>query len=201
MVFVAETTDEGLFKLKKSMPDLIFLDLNIPTIGGYQLCGLIRKYKEYKNLPIIIITGYYVNTNDKLMGFSAGANDYIIKPFENANVLARTKVWMDRIDSVKELKNVIRIGNFVLDKEQHKVTVTGKEVDLRPKEFELLYTFMLKENKVLNRDYLMESVMGYEPSGSDRTIDEHVKNLRKKLGKCAKYIQTIRNYGYKFKIV
>ena len=199
LVVLAENTDEGEYKIKMSTPDLIVLDINIPTIGGYELCASIKKRNEYKHIPIIMITGQYLNLQDKIRGFRLGANDYITKPFENTEVLARAKVWLDRSDYGKEVRNVIRFNNMVLDKEQHLVTVMGKKIDLRPKEFELLHTFMTMKDKVLNRSYLMEAVMGYESVGDERTIDEHVKNLRKKLGKCAKYIQTIRNYGYLFK--
>ncbi len=196
-VISADNTDEGLDKVGQSKPDLIFLDIKIPSIGGYEFCRVLRENKDYKHIPIIMMTGKYVDLNDKLMGFRLGANDYITKPFETKELIARAKVWLDRIDSSEGIRNIIEWHDIFIDREKHMVKLAGKTVELRPKEFELLYTFVLKANKVLNRTYLLETIMGYESEGYERTVDEHVKNLRKKMGKHAKYIQTVRNYGYK----
>jgi DNA-binding response OmpR family regulator len=195
-VIEAIDSEEALRKARSLEPDLIILDLGIPTIGGLEVCRILRKDNKTKSIPIIMLT-VRSREVDKVIGLEMGADDYITKPFQRRELLARIKAVLRRIEFRETGKRILTAGNIELDKESHIVKVKGKEIELRPKEFDMLAILMEKKGTVMGRDFLCESVLGYEYFGSTRAIDAHVKNIRTALGKAGDIIKTIRGVGYK----
>ena len=195
-VIEGENTEEAIRKAKDLKPDLIILDLGIPTIGGLEVCRILRKNEETAGIPIIMLT-VRSREVDKVIGLEMGADDYITKPFHRRELLARVKAVLRRGELKSGAKGLLEVDNIVLDSEAYTVKVDGERVDLRPKEFDLLQVLMQKKGNVLSREFLCESVLGYEYFGSSRTIDAHLKNLRKALGPAGDLIKTIRGVGYK----
>ncbi|MFH1415426.1 MAG: response regulator transcription factor [Elusimicrobiota bacterium] len=195
-VIVGVNSEEAIRKTIALLPDLIILDLGIPTIGGLEVCRILRKELKTKTIPIIILT-VRSREVDKIIGLEMGADDYITKPFNKGEFVARVKAVLRRVEYRENESDILTVGSIVLDNEAHTVEVKGKRVDLRPKEFNLLYALIEKRGTVLSRDFLCESVLGYEYFGSSRAIDAHVKNLRKSLGSDGNLIKTIRGVGYK----
>ncbi len=195
-VIVGSNSDEAIRKAIALVPDLIVLDLGIPTIGGLEVCRILKKENNTRTIPIIILT-VRSREVDKIIGLEMGADDYITKPFNKGEFVARVKAVLRRVEYRDGEEDILVVGGITINKEAHIVEVKGKSVDLRPKEFSLLYILMEKKGTVLSRDYLCESVLGYEYFGSSRAIDAHVKNLRKSLGREGDMIKTIRSVGYK----
>ena len=195
-VITCADTDEGYKRTLKSKPDLAVLDIKMPQIGGIELCRLLRENAETKNLPIIMLTVESSET-DKIIGFGVGADDYITKPFSNKEFVARVKSLLRR-HSRKDESNIIECDGLVMNLDSRTVTVNNKEIILRPKEFDLLHTFLLRPNFVLNRDFILENVFEYNVAVTTRTIDTHIKNLRQALGSWSKRIETVFGRGFKF---
>ncbi len=190
-------TDEGYKRILKSQPDLVILDVKMPQIGGIELCRLLRENIETKNIPVIMLTVESTET-DKVIGLGVGADDYITKPFSNRELVARIKALLRRV-SRTETKDVnIEVDDLIMNLEARTVTIKGKEIKLRPKEFDLLYMFLLKPNVVLSREYILENVFDYNIGVTTRTIDTHIKNLRQALGPWGDKINTIFGRGFKF---
>ena len=195
-VITCQDTDEGYKRILKSQPDLAVLDVKMPQIGGIELCRLLRETPETKNLPIIMLTVESTET-DKLIGFGVGVDDYITKPFSNKELVARVKALLKRANR-KEESNIIECDGLIMNLDSRTVTLNKKDVVLRPKEFDLLHTFLLKPNFVLNRDIILENVFDYNVAVTTRTIDTHIKNLRQALGPWGKKIETVFGRGFKF---
>ena len=190
-------TDEGYKRILKSQPDLVILDVKMPQIGGIELCRLLRENIETKNIPVIMLTVESTET-DKVIGLGVGADDYITKPFSNRELVARIRALLRRV-SRSESKSVnIEVDDLVMNLEARTVTIKGKEIKLRPKEFDLLYMFLLKPNVVLSREYILENIFDYNIGVTTRTIDTHIKNLRQALGLWGDKINTIFGRGFKF---
>ena len=189
-------TDEGYKRILKSKPDLIILDVKMPQIGGIELCRLLREEASTKDIPIIMLTVESTET-DKIIGFGVGADDYITKPFSNKELVARVKALLRRTNRKPEV-NLLTVDNLTMNLEARTVEIKGKEIKLRPKEFDLLHIFLLKPNNVLTREFILENVFEYNVSVTTRTIDTHIKNLRQALGDWGNKIQTIFGRGFKF---
>ncbi|MCL2388992.1 MAG: response regulator transcription factor [Elusimicrobia bacterium] len=188
-------TDEGYGKIVKSKPDLAILDVKMPQVGGIELCRLLRQTPETKNIPIIMLTVESSET-DKIIGFGVGADDYITKPFVPSELAARVKALIRRASRQDE-QNIIEFEGLTLNIDSRTVFVGKKEISLRPKEFDLLHIFLLKPNIVLSRDYILENVFQYNLSVTTRTVDTHMKNLRRSLGPWSKRIETVFGCGFK----
>ncbi len=195
MVISSPDTEEGYKKVVKSQPDLVILDLKIPRIGGIELCRLIRSNPQTKNIPVIMLTVESSET-DKVIGLEMGADDYVTKPFNNKELIARVKSLLRRTTQ-KEESQVIAIDGLELNLISRTVHLNKKEIALRPKEFDLLYMFLKKPNVVLDRDFILENVFEYQTAVTTRTIDTHIKNLRQALGKWSKRIVTVFGRGFK----
>ncbi|MDR2251587.1 MAG: response regulator transcription factor [Endomicrobium sp.] len=181
----------------KSKPDLAVVDINMPTIGGLEFCRRIRTTSALKNIPTIMLTVESTETN-KVLGFDSGADDYLTKPFSNRELVARVKALLRRAKR-KDRVNKFEIDNLSLFLESRTVFLNGKEVQLRPKEFDLLYLFLQKPGIVLNREFILENVFEYNISVTTRTIDTHIKNLRNILKPWGrKHIKTIFGVGFRF---
>ena len=190
-------TDDGYKRILKSKPDLVILDVKMPQIGGIELCRLLRENIETKNIPVIMLTVESTET-DKVIGFGVGADDYITKPFSNRELVARVRALLRRVSRIEDKNVSIEVDDLVMNLEARTVTIKGKEIKLRPKEFDLLHMFLLKPNVVLNRDYILENVFDYNIGVTTRTIDTHIKNLRQALGTWGDKINTIFGRGFKF---
>lgn len=196
-VISAGNADLAIKKVRESKPDLIILDLNLPGIGGIEVCRILKRDKETSSIPIVMLTVKSAEI-DKIAGLEAGADDYITKPFSTGELVARVKAVLRRILYVGEQGEVLALGDIRLDTTERTVYVKNKQISLTPKEFDLLYLLMKKKGKVLSRTFLMENIWGYEYLGGTRTVDVHVRHLREKLGEEAKRIETVEGVGYKF---
>lgn len=192
---VTEATDgEEAMKIFYEKPfDLVVLDIMLPKKDGWSIC---REIKEYSSVPVIIITARD-NENDEVFGFEIGADDYITKPFSNKIFLARVKTILKNKSNIN-INNEIEVGNIKINDISHSVSKGGKDLDLAPKEYEILMYFIKNKNIALSREKMLTEIWGYDYTGNDRIVDVHIKNLRKKIGE--KYIKTIRSVGYKFEI-
>jgi len=201
---------EVLQMVKEHTPDLVLLDIMLPDRSGFELCSLIRSEPgPVAQTPIIFLTAKGESI-DKLRAFNLGVDDYIVKPFDPNELIARVKAVLRRTQyqngtgstaQVKVVKQVQRIGSLIIDPEQYKVTLNGARVDLTPKEIELLHFLASNPGRVYSREDLLGFVWNFDFSGGTRTVDAHVKNLRKKLGASDEWaIQTLWGIGYSFEV-
>ena len=193
---------EAIEKFEKHKVDLMLLDIMMPEIDGMTVCKRIRRNSD---VPIIIITAKSED-DDKILGFELGADEYVTKPFSPKVLVARTKALLKRMQQVtnngthKE-ESLMTAGIITVNRLSYEVKVADQEVPtLSPKEYELLIYLMSHRNKVLSREAILSAVWGVDYYGDLRTIDTHIKKLRVKLGKGAKYIRTIIRAGYMFEV-
>jgi two-component system response regulator BaeR len=188
--------DRVISQVKNDPPDLILLDIMLPGKDGMELC---REIRQFSNVPIIMLTAR-VEEIDRLLGLELGADDYICKPFSPREVVARVKAIFRRLHA-KPLKHNLVIGSISLDDETHQVMIDKQVLNLTPNEFGLLKIMMSHPNRVFTRNELINQVQGYDFEGYDRTIDSHIKNLRKKIAQKLpgqEIICTVYGVGYKF---
>ena len=186
----------GLQLALEHNPDLILLDLMLPGMDGYQVCTEIRKNSR---VPIIMLTAKG-ETFDKVLGLELGADDYIVKPFDPKELVARVKAVLRRYEPKQEEdKNVLKFGGLEINLSNYSVVYNGKSLDLPPKEFELLSFLAQHPNRVFTREQLLDRIWGYEYVGDTRTVDVHVKRIREKLNSEDTWgIRTVWSVGYKF---
>ena len=196
-VFLAEDGGQAVEAAENNDFDLVILDVKMPQIGGIELCRLLRENIETKNIPVIMLTVESTET-DKVIGLGVGADDYMTKPFSNRELVARIKALLRRVSRTETKNANIEVDDLVMNLEARTVVIKGKEIKLRPKEFDLLYMFLLKPNVVLSREYILENVFDYNIGVTTRTIDTHIKNLRQALGPWGDKINTIFGRGFKF---
>lgn len=203
VVRVAYDGLEALEKIEQERFDLILLDLMLPKVHGIDVCKKLKNNEETAKIPIIMLTAKS-SEMDKVTGLEIGADDYITKPFSVKEVLARIKAVLRRSRSVtgKDLRKVIEIDNIKIDFESYEVIKNNKIIDLTHKEFSLLKILVENRGKVLSRNTLLDMVWGYDYFGETRTVDVHIRNLRKKIeddDRNPKFIETVRGVGYKFR--
>lgn len=178
-------------------PDLVLLDIMLPHIDGIDVLKWIRK--DYET-PVIMLTAKG-ETFDKVLGLELGADDYIVKPFEPKELLARMKAVLRRYNIDNENKEVLKFEQLTIDINSYTVVYSGEEIKMPPKEFELLYYLACNKNRVFTREQLLCEVWGYDYPGDSRTVDVHVKRLREKLqGGPNWQIETVWGVGYKFEV-
>ena len=182
---------EAIEKVKSKDFDIIIMDIMMPKMDGYTAC---REIKKLKDIPFIMLSARG-EEYDKLIGFDLGIDDYVTKPFSPKELVARIKAITKRRDGVS---NVSEIAGIKLDDIAHDVYVDGEKIYLTPKEYDLLKYFIDNKNIALSRENLLSHIWGYDFYGDDRTVDTHVKTLRKHLGKYKDMIVTVRGMGYKF---
>ena len=200
--FEAEVVTDGLNAINvfnSINPDLVLLDIMLPGMDGWQICREIRKTSQ---TPIIMLTAK-TETFDKVLGLELGADDYIAKPFETKEVVARIKAVLRRSSNKNEASNAIKEVNFdklMINLTNYELKVDGKAIDTPPKEIELIFHLASNTNRVYTRDQLLDEVWGFEYYGDSRTVDVHVKRLREKLeGVSDKWeLKTVWGVGYKF---
>ncbi|GFN36177.1 response regulator transcription factor [Tepidimicrobium xylanilyticum] len=183
---------EGLFN--HPLPDLIILDIMLPGDDGYVLLKKLKSNFKTSDIPVIMLTAK-TSEYDKVKSLDMGADDYIEKPFGIMELISRVKAVMRRTS--RDRNNKLNFNEISINYGKRLVTVNGKEISLTHKEFELLTYLMKNQGLVLSRNQIMNQVWGFDFEGETRTIDVHIRTLRLKLGDAGKYIQTIRNVGYK----
>lgn len=198
---VANDGEEALRVFEIETPDLILLDVMMPKLDGWQVCREVRKHSE---CPIIMITAKG-ETFDKVLGLELGADDYVVKPFEPKEIIARIKAVMRRTGKVsveQNQKKEVVYDKLVVNMMKYELKVDGKVIDTPPKELELLFHLASNPNRVYTRDQLLDEVWGFEYYGDSRTVDVHVKRLREKLeGVSEKWsLKTVWGVGYKFEL-
>ena len=193
----AEDAENAFSRLKEVKPDLIILDVLLPEIGGFEICREIRSNPKTKNIPIIMLTSVG-KTATKVHGLEQGADDYLTKPFDHKELVARVKALLRRSGFSEAPETALKSGNLTLYPERYVVTIGKTEIDLRPKELELLHMLMKNKDKVMHRNNIFESIWGIEYFGGTRTLDVHIRYLRKKLKQHGKKIVTVEGVGYKF---
>ncbi len=197
----AEDGIMGITMVHTEKPDLILLDIMLPGKNGYDICRELRE--EGNKTPIIMLTAK-TEEIDKVLGLEFGADDYISKPFGIRELMARIKAVLRRyenaaLDKTVSGEHILRIDDLEINIERHEVKVENEPVELTLKEFELLAFLAENRGHVLTRDQLLDKVWGIEYAGETRTVDVHIRYLRKKLGHEERYIETIRGKGYKLK--
>ncbi|MCK4294675.1 MAG: response regulator [Planctomycetes bacterium] len=181
----------------KHRPDLIILDIMLPVMDGFEVCRTLKSDPSTANIPIIILSAKSQET-DKVLGLELGADDYVTKPFSPRELIARTRAILRR-GRERRLTTRTQRGDIVIDGTKHKVTVRREEVSLTFTEFKLLEFLAQRPGVVLSRDKILDAVIGENAIVCDRTVDAHIKSLRRKLGPARGYIETIRGAGYRFR--
>lgn len=203
-VEVAYDGQMALDMMKNGFPDLLVLDLMLPKVDGLEVCRRLRQ--EKKHIPILMLTAK-TDEFDKVLGLELGADDYMTKPFSPRELTARVKAILRRVDALKgadqeeEKERLMVVGELVIDPEGYVISRNGLEIDLTPKEFELLLYMANHRGKVLSRDQLLNAVWNYDYIGDSRIVDVHVSHLREKIETDSRnpiYIKTVRGIGYKF---
>lgn len=194
-VLEAENGVEGIKKWKSDKPDMLLLDVMMPVMDGLEVC---REIRAESDVPIIMLTAKG-ETADRVSGLEMGADDYIVKPLEMPEVIARVRAVFRRI-APDDAPEKLSFDNLVIDKQAYDLVIKGKRVDAPPKEIELLYFLASSPNRVFTRAQLLDEVWGFDYFGDTRTVDVHVKRLREKLeGVSDKWeLKTVWGVGYKF---
>ncbi|MBQ3376277.1 MAG: response regulator transcription factor [Erysipelotrichaceae bacterium] len=191
----ASDGEEAIRMVEREDFDCVILDIMMPNLDGYSAC---RNIKKIKNVPVIILSARQ-DEDDKLYAFDLGIDDYVTKPFSPKELMARVKVVIERSGGkVTREKNFYSYRGITLDVTSHEVTVDGELVHVTNKEFDLLKYFLQNPNVVVSRYTLLEKIWGYDFYGVERTVDTHIKMLRKNLGPYGSLIKTVRGEGYKF---
>ena len=197
---VASTGRRAVEVFPNYSPHLVLLDLMLPEMDGYQVCREIRKISA---VPIIMLTARG-EVFDKVLGLELGADDYIVKPFDTKELVARVKAVLRRYDSKEPTRQVV-LPNLTINQSSYSASYHGRELELPPKEFELLHFFATHPNQVFTREQLLDHIWGYEFAGDTRTVDVHIKRLREKMPNSDANpdtwsIKTVWGVGYKFEV-
>jgi DNA-binding response OmpR family regulator len=197
--FRVETAEDGaaaLDMITRQPPALMVLDLMLPEIDGWEVCRRVRAGNQVPDLPIIMLTARDEDV-DKIVGLELGADDYMTKPFNPRELVARVKAILRRTQPTAQTPSPIHVGDVSIDPARREAIIAGQEVELRPKEFDLLMTMAEHKGIVLSREKLLELVWGYDFYGETRTVDVHIAHLRKRLAASNVEIETVLSVGYK----
>ncbi|ACM60585.1 two-component system alkaline phosphatase synthesis response regulator PhoP [Caldicellulosiruptor bescii] len=199
--FEADSGILALEILKHNKVDLVILDIMMSDKDGYEVLKEIRFNKDTKNLPVILLSAKSEEI-DKILGLELGADDYITKPFSVKELVVRVKALLRRVESLRpEVEDKVKFGDIEVDFSKRTVKKNNQDVSLSFKEFELLKLLIENRGRVLDRDFILQRVWGYEFDGDTRTVDVHIRFLRRKLEddeKNPRYIETVRGVGYRF---
>ena len=197
-VFLAADGGEGIRRAQELQPDLILLDIMLPVVDGWVVCSEVRKTS---NVPIIMLTAKG-ETFDKISGLEMGADDYVTKPFEVKELMARIHAVMRRSEIPDDTKKKLVFDKLVINLDSYELLVDGKKVDTPPKELELLYHLAATPNRVYTRNQLLDEVWGFDYFGDSRTVDVHIKRLREKIENVSDQweLKTVWGVGYKFEV-
>lgn len=198
---VAGDVDSAQKALADNYPDLILLDWMLPGISGVEWAKRLKKDPSFQELPIILLTARG-EEEDKVRGLEIGADDYLTKPFSPKELVARIRAVLRRTGKLQG-SSQITLGGLILDTEQHRLTIDDKQLDVSPTEFRLMQFFMTHPDKVFSRTQLLDQVWGRSVYIEERTVDVHIRRLRKILGDYGKedLVQTVRGFGYRFSLI
>ena len=191
--------EEGVKLAKSKQPNLIILDIMLPVLDGFEACKTLKNSDATAHIPVIMLSAKSQET-DKVVGLELGADDYVTKPFSPRELIARIRAILRR-GREQAQGRIIQRGEMVIDRDKHKVTVSGEQIQLTTTEFKLLEYLAQRPGVVLSRDRILDVISGEDAAVYDRTVDAHVKSLRRKLGKSQDYIETVRGAGYRLKEV
>jgi DNA-binding response OmpR family regulator len=196
--YATEEADNGMTAVemcRQKHYDLIIMDVMMPELDGF---SAVREIRKNDNVPVIMLSARG-EEYDRIHGFELGIDDYVVKPFSPKELMMRVGAVLKRGGSAEKAENeIVRIGDLEVDFTARRVTLAGKELDLSPKEYDLLFYMVRNRGIALTREKLISEVWGYDFYGDDRTLDTHIKLLRRQLGSCADRIITLRGVGYRF---
>lgn len=194
----AHDGEAGLSAAKKDLPDLILVDLMLPGIDGLDVCRALRSDSRTSRIPLIMLTAKSAES-DRVLGLELGADDYITKPFSPRELVARIKAVLRRTAASRTAPEIIQRGKLTIDTAKRVVMCGQAPVALTATEFRLLQFLASHSGRVFSRAQLIDSAMGRDVTVEERTIDVHITGLRKKLGNCGEWIETVRGFGYRFR--
>ena len=193
LVETAQNGTEALIRFQQTQPAMVVLDVMMPGMDGFEVC---RELRREHYVPIIMLTARSEDV-DKIVGLELGADDYMTKPFNPRELVARVKAILRRFEGGRRPQSAMTVANLTVDKARREAKIDDEYLDLRTKEFDLLVAFVQNPGIVLTRDQLLGSVWGFEYPGETRTVDVHVQHLRSKLTGARLQIETLRGFGYK----
>ncbi len=188
----------GLAAVRRLRPDLVLLDLMLPGLDGLAVNRMIKQDPKLSGIPVVIVTAKGEET-DRVVGLEMGADDYVVKPFHPKELVARVKAVLRRRESLTAPTDRLSIGPVSIDAARHEALFEGVPVPLTAKEFDLLFALMRQAGRVMDRNALLDAVWGGDYEGTDRTVDVHVRRLRKKMGQTAPWLETVKQIGYRFR--
>ncbi len=194
-VLEADNGKDALVWFDSLLPDLLILDIMMPAMNGFEVC---REVREKSAVPIILLTAKSTD-DDKIYGFELGADDYVTKPFSPKVLVARANALMKRVEGTHQPESsIIRFGSAMFNPLAHRLEVEDAEVELTPKEYDLLWLLIRNKGIVISRDTILSRIWGIEFEGDSRVVDSHIKKLRSKLGYESRFIRTVIGTGYMF---
>jgi two-component system phosphate regulon response regulator PhoB len=189
---------EALSVAKNHLPQLIILDLMLPGLDGFEVCKELKRSPVTKDIPVLMLTAKGEEV-DRIVGLELGADDYVVKPFSPRELILRVRAILRRHAPEEKSITRWRRDGLVVDLDAHRISVDNAETNLTATEFRLLAELISNVGKVLTRDTLLDKVWGYQFDGYARTVDTHIRRLRRKLGPYAEWIETVRGVGYRFR--
>jgi len=197
-VSVALDGREGLQKCQTFAPDLVILDLMLPVMDGLNVCRQLRSQPRTQNIRVLMLTARGDET-DEVVGFNLGADDYVTKPFRIRSLVERIKALLRRPARDEEVGDVIELGDVRIDRVRHETLLAGQPLALTPTEFRLLWTLARQPGRTFTRNELLDCCRGEDANSMERTIDVHIRALRKKLDRHSDGVETVRGVGYRFR--
>ena len=197
-VLTAADGQEGLRRAKGSLPDVVVLDLMLPVIDGLQVCRQLRSDPKTQNIRILMLTAKSEEV-DEIVGFNMGADDYVAKPFKIKPLISRIKALLRRPSGEQSSADKVSIAGIEIDRTHHTAQLNGADLVLTPTEFKILWTLMRRPGRPYSRNELLDNARGEDANALERTIDVHVRSLRIKLGDKARFVETVRSIGYRFR--
>lgn len=197
-VLKADNGVQGLAMAKKELPDIVVLDLMLPGLDGKEVCRQIRQNEATRSIPVVMLTAK-ADEVDRIIGFEIGADDYMTKPFSPRELVLRVQAILRRTTEPPAPSTRLSFPGLEIDVDKHRVIVDHDEVELTATEFKLLHHLASRAGRVQSRDVLLDEVWGYPYEGYARTVDTHIRRLRKKMGSQQDRIETIRGIGYRFR--
>jgi two-component system phosphate regulon response regulator PhoB len=194
----AKDGSRALAAARDDRPALIVLDLMLPEVDGLEVCKILRRDPATATIPILMLTARAAEM-DRVLGLELGADDYVTKPFSPRELVLRIKKLLARAKAADEPAAQLRFGELEIDVPRHSVTIHGASIGLTATEFKLLEILARRRGRVQTRERLLQDVWGYENPIDSRTVDTHMRRLREKIGETARYLETIRGVGYRFK--
>lgn len=191
-----ESAHDFFGEVEKSLPQLILLDIMLPDTDGMEILKILKSTPATSEIPVIMLTAKG-DRLDKIKGLDGGADDYVTKPFDILELISRVRAVLRRSSQSSPQNNQLSCGKITINTSSHKVYTDGTEVILTYKEYELLSILIANKGNVISRSSLLDKVWGIDFEGESRTLDVHIRSLRQKLGDSAKYIETVRNVGYR----